>query len=197
MTINEVKKYMKNTVSAYYGKGHVFYVMAKSPKPPIPYITLKFYRYKKSRSKITVFDDKEQCYKDYWPAVMMLDINLYTIGQNISAEGKVPVYEDTSESDLADFLMYLASEHMEDDFAKNNVAAEQEGEVKNLSALVNESSAFNYRSMVTVKINFTECSYGKFGQNGRNLPNASEGGSEDLIEDSDYIETITIEGGLK
>lgn len=196
MTISEVKKYMKNIVSSYYGEGHVFYAGVKMPKPPVPYVTLKFYGYRKSRTGVTVFDEKYQCHKSYWPAGMMLDINLYTKGRNVSPEGRPPVYEDTSEQDLADFLMYLSSEFMGDSLAGNSVALDTEGDIKNLSALVNESSAFNYRSMVTLKVNFTECSYGMYGQGGRDLPNASGGGHGGLSGEQDTIETINIKGNI-
>lgn len=196
MKINEVKEYMLQTMSAYYGEGHVFFAGVKMPKRPVPYVTLKFYGYRKSRTGVTVFDEKDQCHKNYWPARMMLDINLYTMGRNVSPEGKPPVYEDTSEQDLVDFLMYLSSDFMEDDLARNSMMLDIEGDIKNLSSLVNESSVFNYRSMATLKVNFTECSYGQYGQGGRDLPNASGGGRERLLEEQDTIETINITGNI-
>lgn len=197
MTISEVKEYLYKTVSSYYGKEHVFYAGTKKPKPLEPYITLKIYGYRKNRSKITVFDVEKQCNKDYWQAKVMLDINLYTVGINISPEGKVPAYEDTSEEDLAGFIMYLESDFMEDDLARHNVSIELDGEIKNLSALVGEGSAFRYRAMAGLKVNFTDCSYGKYGQNGiRQHPGAGGGGLEAFPEDSDAIESANIKGEI-
>lgn len=197
MTISEVKQYLLKTVAAYYGKQHTVYANVKKQRLPVPYITLRYYGYKKSRNKITKFDVTEQCYKDYWNAKMILDVNLYTAGRNVSPDDRVPVYEDTSVEDLADFIMYLESDFMQDDLVRNNVAVELDGEINNLSALVNDNSAFNYRAMASLKINFIECSYGKFGQNGRNLPNSSGGGNEEMQAASEIIETIIIKGGLK
>ena len=90
--------------------------------------------------------------------------------------------------------MYLSSDFMEDDLARNSMMLDIEGDIKNLSSLVNESSVFNYRSMATLKVNFTECSYGQYGQGGRELPNVSGGGHEGLLEEQDTIETINITG---
>lgn len=197
MTYDGLKEYLHQVVAGYYGEWHVYFAGIKMPKPPVPYITLKFYGYRKNRTSIAIFDEKNQCNKNYWPARVMVDINLYTKGRNVSPEGAQPMYTDTSEQDLADFLMYISSDFMEDELARNNVALDVEGDIKNLSSLVNESSVFNYRSMVTLKVNFTECSYGKYGQGGRELPNASGGGHEGLLERQDTIGTINITGNIK
>lgn len=197
MTIAEAKKYLYRHVSGYYGEGHVFYAGQKMPRFPEPYITIKFRKVRKQGNKITKFDGKEECYKDYWAMMMPAEINLYTQGKNISEPGKTPVYENTALEDLENFMTYLCSDYEKDEHLKNNIAIEQEGDVEDVSALVNDNSTFNFRSMVNVNVKFISCSYGKYGQLGiGNIPNTSGGGSEGLLEASDIIEEVNIKGGF-
>lgn len=198
MQLNELKKYQLEVVSQYFGARHVFFADQKMAKYPKPYITLKFHGYKRNMNKITMFDESDQCNKDYWASKVDLTINLYSIGRNVSPAGRTPVYENTTLEDMSDFILYLQSDTVADDIAEHNVSITDISNVEDLASLENEGSTFQYRSMVKLSLSFTEVSYGKYGQNAiPSIPNTSGGGTKEMVQDSDIIETINITGGLK
>ena len=196
MTIGEAKKYVRDFVAGYFGDSHVSFAEQKQTRPTVPYITLRFGKSGKKRGKITMFDDKDQCYKDFWQRKISLEINLYTAGRNVAEKGYDPVYENTCIEDMEDFISYIMSDYGSDELVSHDVAIVQEGDVQDLSALLNDSS-YRYRSMAQFYVLFTDCSFGKYGQNGvLTIPNPSGGGTKDMIADSDTIEKINIKGGI-
>jgi hypothetical protein len=196
MNTNEVKKFMRDYVAVFFGDGHVYYSWQKKTRTPVPYITVSFSNSAKRKSKIVKYDKEADRIKNYWQKNITMTINLYTQGSNISPEGCDPQYENTAMSDLEDFITFMLSDNGGDILSTANISAVQDGDVNDLTSLLNESS-YRYRAMVRLSVGFVECAYGDYGMNGKQIPNASNGGNTDMISDDSSIENIIITGGLK
>jgi len=193
---NEVRKYVRDLVAAYYGDSHVFYAEQKMTKLPAPYITVKFSSLRRQRSRINLYDSADGSIKSYWSRSITAEINLYTKGSNSAPDGYDEVYDNTAISDMEDFVNYLYSDAVTDDMVKHNVAIADCGEVNDLTSLLNESM-YRYRAMLRLTVDFTDCTYGDYGQDGvKDIPNSSNGGTTDMQVGASTIEDITIKGGL-
>lgn len=196
MNTSETKKYMRDLVAVYYGDGHVFLAGQKAPRPVTPYITVKYGKSNRKRSRITLYDEKDQCQKNYWQRRIEMEINLYTQGKNVAPEGYDEQYENTAVDDLEDFVNFLYSDEIIDRTTKQNVVVSHSSEVTDLSSLQNEST-YRYRAIVRLTVDFTDCTYGDYGQNAMKvIPNSSNGGTADMVAAPSFIEQITIKGGL-
>lgn len=197
MTVKEMKEYARRIVAAYFGDSHVFFADQKKSKGPTPYLTVKILGNSKNRSKITKYDSQEECFKDYWQVNSRMEVNLYSLGENVAPKGREPVYENTTIEDLSEFVKYLESDAISDSMVLNDVVIALDGEIRDVSFLLRESE-YRYRAMAEFKISFTDSSYGAYGQNDiPKLPNASGGGSEDMVQDTETIESINITGGYE
>ncbi len=196
MNYGEAKKYSRDIVAAYFGDDHVFFAEQKMAKKPIPYLTVKFTGLGRNE-KITKYDEESQCYKDYRQKRARMEINLYTSGHNVAPEDMEPVYENTAVGDMDDYLQFLNSDEITDDMTRHDIVISIAGEIRDLSGILN-TAEYRYRAMAEFDVRFTDSSYGLYGQNAvGSLPNASGGGSPEMISNSYIIEDIEMKGEVK
>lgn len=191
MKLFEAKDILRDTVAAFFGPSHVFYAEQKMVKKPEPYVTIKVNSYAR-----TLFPPKEVDEKGYERSYCQInasvDINLYTKGIDVSNTRGTPVYANTALDDMDDFVDYLVSDAVTEKLYQKGCTVIPGADVKDLSALQNESQ-YQYRSMIEVRLMFTDVSYGRYGQNGNVMPDASGGGNSMLITDPSVIEDVQME----
>lgn len=192
MRISEVKRYMLRFVAGYFGSDHVSFAEQKMTRLPVPYITVKFDSPRRHTFQIRRYDNTVGCWKYYWERRITMEVNLYTEGRNLAEDGEDPVYENTATQDLDDFIGYLLSEWATDELSGHGVAVQLDGDVHDISEFLNDNR-YRYRAMVLLRVDFTDCTYGLYGQNQiLSLPNPSGGGDPSMVQDEGNIETVEI-----
>lgn len=188
MKIEDAQHKLREMVAFYFGKGHVFYAGQKMAKLPEPYVTLQFTGMTRQANENIMMDDDgySVAYRDI---VLSVDLNLYTKGRSIG--GSAIVCENTSLSDLTDFLDYLDSEEGQGYQMEHGIAITVTSDPRDLSALIREAQ-YQYRAMAGLSVRITDTTYGDYGQNGKTLPNASGGGNKDMYTDPYTIESVDV-----
>lgn len=191
MKLFEAKDILRDTVAAFFGPSHVFYADQKMARKPEPYVTIKVNSYIRAQfpTKIITADGYEH---SYYRIDASVDINLYTKGIDVSNTRGTPVYANTALDDMDDFVDYLVSDAVTEKLYQKGCTVILGANVKDLSALQNESQ-YQYRSMIEVRLIFTDVSYGRYGQNGNVMPNASGGGNSTLMTEPSVIEDVQME----
>lgn len=188
MTLDELRKYMMTVVSGYFTNGTVFYADQKMSKHPEPYITLKFNNVaRKAFPIVTSAEGKITTHFDYHEE---MEINLFTKGKLVGADN----YENTSMSDLMDFIDYIESNKMTDELDSHNVTMLlMDGYPKDLSGIINET-LYRYRSNVVFRISCGHDVTGMYGQSNKTVPNPSGGGKQQYVDAPDeWFDTVEIE----
>ena len=197
MTLHEARTFLLELVASYYGESHVFYAEAKIAGVPEPYITVKVSDTVRQYHAAKIVDD-EGYQKSYREQSARFEINLYTKGRDASRGRGIPVYLNTAVNDLLQCVNYLDSDDATERISNANVAIIQTGSVRDLTALQNNSSSYQYRALMEGEIRFIEVSYGLYGQNQvdpTEFPDDSGGGSAELVSEPYIIEETDITGG--
>jgi len=197
MNITEAKEKFRELVAGYFGDGHVFYSEVKMSKPPMPYLTIQVTRRVKNQFAIKKIDPSNGNERAYWEIKAYIDLNLYSNGKNVATSGQTPVYLNSTIEDLEDFLKYLDSEAIQEQIYEANMSVMPNGDVTDLTSLLNESQ-FSFRAMQEFVVTFTDEAEGLYGQNLiSQLPNPSGGGSSEMVQEEGYFEDVEIEGGTE
>lgn len=188
MKLSEAKEEFRKLVASYFGDGHVFFANSKMTKLPEPYVTIHFTGITRQvhESKTTSKDGYSKAYREIEADV---DVNLYTKGRSV--DGSKTVYADTALDDMIGLLDYLESDYCLSKTRCREMAIAVATQPKDVSALIREAQ-FQYRSMASFTVRFTDMTFGDYYQNNNELPNASGGGNTEMITEPSYIEAVEI-----
>lgn len=190
MTIDKAQQKVYEIVRDFYGADYVTWAGAKVTRPPTPYITIQFLDAKRDQFPVKQMDGEN--WVTYMDVSCPVDINLYTKGATVTGEGTDIAYGNTALSDLSYFADYICSDAITEDTDEMTILIEQQP--KDMSALLKESQ-YQYRAMMQLRVNFKTATYGRYGMNGRTMPDASGGGNENMVTDPYVIEETDINGG--
>ncbi len=188
MKLSEAKEEFRKLVAGYFGDGHVFFANSKMTKLPEPYLTIQATGIQRQVHEAKLM--RASGYNDaYREIVASVDLNLYTKGKSVN--GSKTVYADTALDDMIGFLDYLESDAGLGMQETAGIAVAVESQPKDMSALIREAQ-FQYRSMASFAVRFTDMTFGDYYQNNNELPNSSGGGNTEMITEPSYIEAVEI-----
>lgn len=189
MTVESVRAVAYELTASFFRGATVLWAEQINTKPEPPYVTIKTGNITRSRFPIIENDGTR-----YYPCSVPLEINLYTKGKAVTIAPNVTGnYSNSAASDLNDFFTYLDSETVVDRIASYGMDISLEPPVRDLTDLQNESR-YRYRAMAEATVSFAMEADGAYGLEGRNLPNSSGGGTEEMAKtELDSIEEVKIE----
>ena len=199
MTVFEARDILRSIVAVYFGDGHVFFAESKMAKRPEPYITVKLDTPGRDLFAGKVVDDKGY-QRQSRRVVARAEINLYTKGRNIAKGNRQAAYANTALNDMTLFLDFLESDEGIEEMNRQNIVILPNGQIRDLSALLNEGSQYQYRALLECDVSFTTTSYGRYGMDGidpEDLPSDSKGGGRDMQTGPYVIDDAEIEGGVE
>lgn len=188
MKLSEAKEEFRKLVAGYFGDDHVFFANSKMTKLPEPYLTIQATGIQRQvhEAKLMRASGYNNAYREI---VASVDLNLYTKGKSVS--GSKTVYADTALDDMIGFLDYLESDAGLGMQETAGISVAVESQPKDMSALIREAQ-FQYRSMASFTVRFTDMTFGDYYQNNNELPNSSGGGNTEMITEPSYIEAVEI-----
>lgn len=199
MTIFEAREILRNIVAIYFGDGHVVFAETKMAKRPEPYITVKLDAPSRDLFAGKVVDDKGY-QKHSRRVVARSEINLYTKGRNIAKGDRQAAYANTALNDMTLFLDFLESDEAIEEMNRRDIVIIPNGQIRDLSALQNESSQYQYRALLECDVAFTTTAFGRYGMDGidpEEIPSDSRGGSKEMQTGPYVIDDAEIEGGVE
>lgn len=190
MTLEQAQQRLYEIIRDFYGVEHVFWAGAKMTTRPTPYVTIQFLNADWDQHPVKVME--EENWVTHRNVTCPVDINLYTKGVEVRAEGADVAYGNTALSDLTRLAAYIDSDGITEE--AEDMAISVEMKPRDLSALLKESQ-YQYRAMMELDVRFTTTEYGRYGMNSNAVPDASGGGNEKMITDPYVIEGADINGG--
>lgn len=189
LNLREVKDKLYDATEMFFKGASVTWVEQMGTKPKPPYVTLKVGA--ESRNPFPCQDEEST---RYYQCSTVLEVNLYSKGKALSVDENVSGnYENTSVSDMSDFVSFLESDYMTDFFYSNDMSIQLKEHINNLSGLENETR-YRYRAMAEFDVTYTLDSKGAYGTLGMtDVMNSSGGGSEELRVEIDSIDNVDIE----
>lgn len=171
MNIGEVKQFLYDLTAMYHPGATIKWAKTNGVKPKEPFISLAYSNLE--RSQFPIANDEGDNYYNY---SMTFEINLYTKGKEVKAEGGI-YYENTAMEDLDEFIRFLDSPKISDITSEKNVAIVFNPPIRDLSDLIGDTK-FNYRSMAEFTVSFTDKASGEYGVHNKTVvPNPSGGGT--------------------
>lgn len=190
MTISQAQQRLYEVIRDFYGTEHVFWAGAKMTTRPSPYCTIQFLNTDWEDHPVKAMEGEN--WVTHRDINCPVDINLYTKGKTLSESAFDLSYGNTALNDLSTLAAYLESDGITEELGEMSVAIEIKP--KDVSALLKESQ-YQYRAMMELRVGFTDKEYGRYGMNGRIMPDASGGGNEDMVTDPYVINDAKIDGG--
>lgn len=156
MTYNEARQLIYNATVSYFAGASVTMANTKQTKQTKPLVTMKFGSLQLNTFPNEETYDGEPC--DYYPATMKLEVQLFTSGHQLSNGGM----ESTAVGDLTDYVNYITSKMMVNEFSRSDLTILPAGPVQDVSAIINDAS-YEYRAMVEFDVTFTVAAVGYGG----------------------------------
>ena len=191
MTIADAKAKMLELVSTYFGDGHVFFAGAKMARSVEPYVTLQITGFSKGSSDIRTVNETDEYTRSFSMITANCQIDLYTKGRNLALAGEYEEFDNTALEDVEDFDQYIDSDFSLELQSQLGMSVIRDGDIQDTSALVNDST-YQYRATVKYNVEFWDGSFGYKGQNDKDLPNSSHGGSMDMEYSPMVIEDVDV-----
>lgn len=188
MSLMQVRREVRKIVSDFFSNGTVLWAEQVVTKPKLPYITLKTGSLTK-----TAFPVQDDTLARWYSCKTVLELNVYTQGRKVGTdENAISNYENTSVDDLADFVIYLESDEIQDVLAKLNISLSLKGDIRDMSVLMNDTK-YRYRALAEFELSWTEKTSGAYGiGEKKQLPNYSGGGNDDLMGETNLLERVEI-----
>lgn len=178
MILEEVEKQIYEVIKSYFAGATVLWTELGNTKPLLPYVTLKLGTIKRAAFPIEEEETEERERSYQYSAI--LEVNLYTKGRP-AVMGKATTYINTALSDLMQFSNYLESEYITDLLSDNGIGISLMPPERDVSFL-EKNNDYRYRSMAEYAVSFVMKAEGAYGIGGREMPNASGGGTKELAD---------------
>lgn len=162
MRVTDAKSIFRDLVASYFANAHViFSEQSRIAKPTLALVTLKFGNLNRPYRANFRHVDGEPV--GYYHSRIAVTIDLFTHGQpRYDASGNVYAYENTAMDDMLAFADFLNSYHTIDWCHQNDVAITIDGDVLDMTGLVNDSN-YEYRARMNVQFYFVQYSVGSAG----------------------------------
>ena len=151
MRVYDLREYLYDVTKRYFQAANVVWAGETQPKQPYPLVMLSLRNLTVSTQPNTE-STKDEIIR-YYQAEILLEVNTFTgPGINLHNDG-VP--------DLCEFIQYLSSDEMTDEFFVNDLAITQNGAIQDVSQLLGTEN--EHRAMAEFTVNFCLLSSGRYG----------------------------------
>ena len=160
MRVSQAKELFHQLVSSYFAGAKVTFTrQSRVAKPQIPLIALTPGNVK--RPLAPVYKVIDGVLVGHYASQISIQVDLFTHGSPVIDEetGRIVAYENTAVDDMMFFADFLNSQHTTDWCHKHDVAILIDGDVQDLTGLVNDNN-YEFRSRMTVVFYFTQKSIG-------------------------------------
>ena len=182
-TLDTVRERLYDITARFFAGATVIWAEQTNTQANLPYVTIKLGGIRR-RTHPVRDPDAGQCYH----CDTVAEFNLYTQGRAIGTTRKATGnYVNTAASDLMEFANFMESPGVIDTLTNPPISVILKGEVRDLSFLENDRNN-RYRAMAEFDVSYVMPADGWYGVFGIPAPNASGGGTEELV--SEAIETI-------
>lgn len=161
--MSEAKELFKDLTQSYFvGAWVTFSRQSRAAKPDIPLVTITPGNVHRPLAPIYKTVDGESL--GYYPSRIQMTVDLFTKGKPVIDDdtGQTVAYENTAEDDMLAFADFLNSPHTVDWSNGHDVTLLIEGDVQDLTGLVNDTS-YEFRSRLVVMLYFTQMAVGYAG----------------------------------
>lgn len=161
MRLSELKERMRELTKSYFPNSTVIFAnQSRSPKPEIPLIVLAFGNAR--RPLFPVIDIVDGHTTHNYATSIPVVIDLFTNGAPVvnPSTGKLVGYEDTAVDDMLAFADFINSDHTQDWNREHDIAILIDGEILNLTGLVNDNN-YEYRARMNLLVYYTQTSVGR------------------------------------
>lgn len=154
MRLSTVKELFRALTQRYFaGANVVFAQQSRVAKPDIPLVTLNFGNVKRQWDAVQSNADGVSVAS--YPSRVSVVIDLFTHGAPVTDDaGIVVAHEDTAMDDMLAYVDFLSSQFVIDWCNRNDLAVLVEGDVQDLTGLVNDNN-YEFRSRLNIWIYFT------------------------------------------
>ena len=191
MKVSELKDVLYEIIQGYFAGADVAWSEQNAVKSQNPLIRLKMGSIKRPLHFINGVENNAPC--GYICSTTMLTVDLFTHGEEIVDEDGYAIYVNTALDDMADFLNYLQSPHVDDICENLNISIRPEGDIKDTSAVLDND--YSYRAMQEFVVSFVQETRGYAGISRENWkPTPSGGGTEELAnKELTDVENVNIQ----
>ena len=190
MTLQQLKDCLYDVVAKYFAKAEVIWSESNSAKPPLPFVRIKTGSVVPGTFPIT--DTEGGKLTNFYPSKTVLEVNLYTVGEDLGVGEEEGDRVNTAVGDLLDFVSFINSPYVTDWTERLNITLMPTGPVRDVTALLNDTS-HEYRAMVEISVEFLYESAGAAGVSPDWKPSPSGGGSDELAsKETGYFEKVAI-----
>lgn len=156
MRVSEAKELFRQLTSSYFtGAMVVFARQSRAAKTDLPLVSITPGNVKRHTNPVyrTIGDTAVGSYQSH----LSMTVDLFTHGKAVMDDetNAVVAYEDTALDDMLAFADFLNSDYAVEWSHNNDVAIIVEGNVQNMSGLLNDNN-YEYRSRLNVVIYFTQ-----------------------------------------
>ena len=160
MRVGQAKELFRALTQQYFGGANVVFAnQSRTAKQKEPLVVLTPGNVHRPQAPNYTFVDGEVV--GHYLSRFSITVDLFTNGSPVVDEvsGKVVAYEDNAVDDMLSFADFLNSEHTVQWSHQNDVSILIDGDVLNLTGVVNDTS-YEFRSRLTVQFYFTQKAVG-------------------------------------
>lgn len=160
MRLSQAKELFRSLTEEYFfGANVTLSRLSRIPKPDLPLVSITTGAV--NRPLAPAYKEINGVLIGHYLTRLSIDVDLFTHGTPVIDEetGKTVSYENTAVEDMLAFIDFLNSEHTIEWCHKNDVSIRTEGDVQDITGLVNDNN-YEYRAKVTVMFYFTQTTVG-------------------------------------
>jgi hypothetical protein len=162
MNTRDARKLVYELLALFFAGADVVYAkQSNTVKPAAPLVALNTVSVKRPQNPPMKIIDGVPV--SYYPTVMSMQIDLYTLGSPVeAAPGCIVPMENTAVNDLAQFANFAGSEYAANWSQAHDVALAVNGEVMDTTGMVN-GTGYEFRATLEITLGFTEGAVGYSG----------------------------------
>lgn len=156
MRVSQAKELFRVLTQEYFAGAWVTFArQSRAAKPTVPLVSITPGNV--NRPKSPSYENVGGEMLGYYPSRITMTIDLFTHGKPVTDDetGETVAYENTAVDDMLAFADFLNSERTVNWCHRNDVAIQLEGDVQDLTGLVNDTN-YEFRSRLVVLLYFTQ-----------------------------------------
>ena len=161
MNVIEVRETIKALTEMYFKYANVVYAKQSfMTKPTKPLVTLSFGTVNRPLNPPTKIIDGYPV--SFYPSTMLVQIDLFTLGNKKELKKDVYVMENTAENDMLLFFNFLNSPYAVRYCNEHDIAIVLNNSVQDLTGIINDTE-YEFRAMLEFEVRFTQLAVGDTG----------------------------------